>query len=126
MPSTIESIDNRLSVVEAVVTRIERELFGNGRPGIAEVLQETIRELRQIREGDMGKVQELHQQNIDRMNSIEENQWKIQTRIEENQWKIQTRITTLITVAVTILSVMEFLTGGGVATLRNVIEHWPK
>lgn len=101
------------------MARIEHELFGNGQPGIAhgisDAIQETVQELRSLRENDMETVRKLHYQNIERMNSI-----------EENQWKIQTRLTVIISVGVTVLSIMEFLTGGGFATLHTVIEHWPK
>jgi hypothetical protein len=94
---TKETIETRLKLAEATLDRLEHFLFGNGQIGV-------IKELLNARKEDRDKSDLQHQQNVARMEKIEQNQMKI------------------IWLCLGVYLAWGFLTGSGFATLTHVIE----
>lgn len=116
---TVEELDARLKLIEALAARLDRLLFGNGRPGI-------IDELRALREADMQKLDRLHAENVSRMEKLEaataEHVERIERTTNAHLARIEKKQDRILWIGIGVIATIGFLTGSGFATLHKLLE----
>lgn len=112
---SIETINNRINLIEDLLSDLKNKIDGNTQPGIAENLRSTIRELETFK-GDLRMVLENLQKIKDdksvfnRLNTLENNQGVIENEVK-NIKKLQwTAIGLIVTVAGKLI--YNFIVGG--------------
>lgn len=105
MPETTSGdIETRLAVAESVLQRLDKQMNGNGKPGMLEKMDTLTEEIRENRRLDMQHVELLHAQNGARMAAIE-------TAQKRFAW-----------IALGVYVAWQFFTGNGTATLKAILE----
>lgn len=91
-------------MLEDCVYRLDKQMNGNGKPGLVGKLEEFTDELRRNRSLDTAHVELLHAQNGLRMDKME---------------KLQSKVTWT---ALGIYVAWQFLTGAGTTTLKTIMD----